>query len=361
MADIIFRTIEENDIPEVNKFYNNYHHSGRTQDLFRWEFQENPHGKGIYCLAVVAETGQIIGIQAGIPILCLTAADEKVLTIKSEDTLIDLDLCAALKKKNLFSELYAFFVDQCRESGASCIWGFTWVKNSLKRIGFQIPFDAGQGLLVFHPFKSFRYLSGLNIKNTLPDKIKIAVLVATSWIKGWKSRCSCPMATLTMKEGIYPNVGLFHESAKEYPDLLFMQQDAAFSDWRLQKNPYPLKYSILNFFNKDQLVSQIITSIHPNGQGYLEQLLMAPGFSAATYKKTIKAAVKHLFLQGAIHIRVLTFEGNQVNRQQMDLLKSTGFFIIKKGMGFIFLPLGGCPAIRPEQFLLSRIYTQGHN
>ena len=361
MAEIIFRTIRDEDIPGVNTFYNNYHHAGRTMDKFKWEFQDGPHGQAIYCLALVAETGQIIGIQAGIPILCLTAKNETLLTIKSEDTLVDVDLCASLKKKKLFSELYAFFVAQCVERGAVCIWGFTWAKKSFIRLGFQIPFDAEQGLLVIQPSKSFHHLSGLNVKNTLFDKLKIGVLVATSWISGWKGRYRSTIAGITVREGICSNENLVLGMTRTSDDLVFMKQDSAFQDWRLKNNPYPLNYTVLNFFQKETLAAQIIVSLHSGGQGYLEQLLLAPGHPAGFGKKIIRSAIKHLSCQGAFHIRAMTFSGNQLNHQQAGLLKSTGFFPIKKGMGFVFLPLNNPPDFSADQFFLSRINTQGHN
>ncbi len=361
MDEIIFRLIEEDDIPRVNTFYNQYHQSGRTLDQFRWEFRECPHGKGIYCLAVVAKTGQIIGIQAGIPIVCVVSENKTLLTVKSEDTLIDVDLCASLKKKHLFHELYAFFLAQCRERGAVSVWGFTWAKNSLKRIGFQIPFDAAQGLMVIHPAKSYHHLSALNPKNNTLANMKIGGLVIASWILGWRSRINNNFRGLTVAGDVISNESLFSRIAQSDQSLAFIKQDADFLNWRIKKNPYPLHYEILNFSYLDQPVAQIITSLHPNGQGFLEQLLLVPGFSAALYKKIVTTAIKSLSLQGAIHIRVLTFSGNQNNIHQESILKSAGFTMIKKGMGFIFLSLNDPPVLNADQFLLSRLYTQGHN
>ncbi len=361
MTDIIFRTIGDDDIPAVNAFYNNYHHAGRTASQFQWEFQYGPHGKGIYCMAIHEKTGQILGIQAGIPIVVLTSAGNEQLTIKSEDTLVDVDLCAALKIKYLFGELYAFFVARCRDKDAVCIWGFTWAKKSFLRIGFQIPFDLGQGLLVFHPFKSFHILSQLNDKNTFRDKAKIAALVAVSWILGCRGRLNRSQAGLSSTEGIQSNESIFLGLLNTNPGLVFIKQDAAYLDWRLNKNPYSLKYTVYNFHYKDQFAGQLIVSLHPNGQGYLEQILMIPGLPPAIQKKMVKAGVQYLSHEGAAHIRVLTFDGNPVDRQQLPLLKSTGFFYLDKGMSFVFLPLNEPPDFPPGNFLLSRLYMQGHN
>ena len=360
MTEIIFRTLTVDDIPAVNVFYNNYHKANRTAEKFRWEFMQGPHGKGIYCLALMAETGRIIGIQGGVLIEMLLADGKKVLTIKSEDTLVDTAFCAEMKIKKVFRDLYAFFVTCCREQGAVSIWGFTWATASFDRIGFQIPFDAGQALMVIHPFKSFKNLSGLNAKNNLFSKLKISMLVATSWTLGWQSRCFRTMDGLTMDEGIRSNEELFTELVKTNHDLVFMKQDEAFLTWRLKDNPYALEYSVLNVSLKGQFIAQVITSIHPNGQGFVEQFLATPEVSLKIRKKILKAAVNHLSEKGAIHIRVLTFAGNTVNRQEVNLLKSSGFFLLNKGMGFVFLPLNEPPAPAPGQYLLSRIYTQGH-
>ena len=122
-----------------------------------------------------------------------------------------------------------------------------------------------------------------------------------------------------------------------------------------------LSYTILNFFYQDQPAGQIITSIHPNGQGYIEQVVIIQKLSPKTNKSMIKTAVRSLCRQGASHIRVMTFEGNEVNRHQVALLKSTGFFLLNRGMGFVFLSLKDPPAFSPDQIILSRLFTQGHN
>jgi hypothetical protein len=361
MAEIIFRNLKDQDIPAVNDFYNNYHHTGRTIAQFRWEFEEGPHGKGIYCLAEVADTGQIIGIQGGIPIQMLTSSNKSVLTIKSEDTLVDMDLCTALKRKYLFRDLYDFFVNQCRERGAECIWGFTWASKSFIRIGFQVPFNASQGLLVNNPVKSFQYLSGLNVKNTWWQKLKIGMLVVLTWGLGMKGIFYSNIAGLSLTEGFHSNEEFSLKISETTDDMAFMKQDAAFLSWRLEKNPYPLKYRVYNFFKQDKQVGQIITSLHPNGQGYLEQMLLSPELSDATRCKIIKAAVQHLSRDGSFLIRALTFDGNDLNRQQITLLKTIGFSHLKKGMAFVFLPLNNSLFLHPDQFLLSRLFTQGHN
>jgi len=361
MSEIIYRTLEEGDIPGVNAFYNSYHNGGRTAEQFRWEFLDGPNGKGIYCLAKVVETGQIIGIQGGIPIIFMTKANQHVLTIKSEDTLIDVDLCARLKKRNLFRELYDFFVTQCREQGVECIWGFTWAKNSLKRIGFQLPFDACQGILVLHPVKSYRHLSGLNKNNKFLDKAKIGVMVAFSFLVGWKCRYHNKLKGLIISEEILSNLEIIQSIAEIHQDLVFMKQDTEFLLWRLKKNLYPIKYTVLNLNYNGLFAGQIITSLFPNFQGFLEQVLFVPELQLRTQKKILKNALIQIRMAGAIHIRVMTFPGNEVNRQQKKLFRSIGFSLIKKGMGFIFLSLKDTSAFRPKQFFLSRIFTQGHN
>ena len=361
MTNIIYRRLQNDDIDNVNKFYNNYHGKGRTKEQFIWEFLESPHGPGIYVMAIDTSTNNIIGIQAGIPVIMLTIEGKSLLTIKSEDSLIDVDACVAFPKKDIFKELYTYFINQCRQSGISIIWGFTWAINSLKRIGFQIPYNAEQSILVYRSVKSYRFLSRLNPRNTMTKKMQIGLLVIVSKINTLFHEIFIHYPIkYSVTQAIRSNIDLFREICSDDNRLIFMKQDEAFLTWRLNQNPYSLKYLIFNFSVSDSIEAQIITSINPDGQGFIEQILMKPGISRKAQLGILKHVVNHLHMQGVILIRMLTFYQNKLNSRESSLLKKLGFIPIKKGMGFIYMSLDPTNKYRPEFFLLSRLYTQGH-
>lgn len=361
MTNIIYRRLQNDDIDNVNKFYNNYHGKGRTREQFIWEFFESPHGPGIYVIAIDTLKNNIIGIQAGIPIIMLTTEGKTLFTIKSEDSLIDVDACVDFPKKDIFKELYTYFISQCRQSGISIIWGFTWAINSLKRIGFQIPFNAEQSVLVYRSLKSYRFLSQLNPRNTTTKKMQIGLLVIFSKINALIHEIFTHYPiNYSVIQAIRSNVNLFREICTDDNRLIFIKQDETFLSWRLNQNPYPLKYLIFNYSASDSIDAQIITSINPDGQGFIEQILMKPGLSRKAQLGILKHAVNHLHRQGVFLIRMLTFHQNKLNSGERLLLRKLGFIPIKKGMGFIYMSLDPSNNYRPEFFLLSRLYTQGH-
>ncbi|NCA76737.1 MAG: hypothetical protein EOM90_10405 [Alphaproteobacteria bacterium] len=361
MADIIYRLIKEEDIDDVNTFYNNFHHAGRSKRHFIWEFENCPHGKGIYVLAINLNENKIMGIQAGIPIIVKLDNGIEISTIKSEDSLIDVDACAQIKKTNLFNELYSYFLEKCKERGITCIWGFTWARNSLLRLGFQIPFVAGQALIVLRPNKGYRLLSHLNPHNKRSELIRIGMLTALSFSYGLIKRLIIRIHKLpSFEKGVLDNTELVEKIMENQIGSVFIKQDYAFLKWRLCDNPYPLHYEIYNFHMDSRLVAQIVTSLHPNGQGFIEQALISYEIKGTTAIKMVHSVVNELYNRGASLVRVLTFSHNSVNIREKAIIKSSGFFTLDRGMCFIYLPLVNSSSVLPEGFILSRLYTQGH-
>ncbi len=360
MTEILFRVFTEDDIDAVNTFYNNYHHAGRTRDKFNWEFRDGPQGKGIYILAIHSDTGSIIGIQAGIPIILINAEGKEVLTVKSEDTLIDVDACADFRRRDVFKELYSLFFEECRRRGVSCVWGFTWVVKSLKRVGCEIPFRAGQKIMVLEPLKSYDILAKLNSKNTFREKTMIMMMVWVAWIKGFQGRLpQFHRAGFKINEEIHDNTGLFREAAGK-EQLFFIRQDEPYLRWRLEQNPYTLDYNFLNFMKGDRLMAQLIYSINAEGQAFIEQLLFSGELSRSEKKNMIVTVFRKLKKMHAAHIRFMVFEENKINREESELLGYSGFLNVKPGMGVLFKNLDEKENIKPEQIVFSRLYTQGH-
>ena len=361
MTEILFRLLKEDDIDAVNTFYNSYHHAGRTREKFNWEFNDSPHGKGIYILALNGNTGNIIGIQAGIPVIFIDTDGKEVMTVKSEDTLIDVDACADFRPRDVFKELYNWFFEECRRRGVSCVWGFTWVIKSLKRVGCEVPFRSGQKILVLKPMKSYSILSKLNPKNTFREKFLIVMMVCVSRIKGFQGvLLMFHRKDLVMNDSMPCNTGLFREAAAG-EQLFFIRQDERYFRWRLEQNPYALKYRVLNFMKDSRLRAQVIYSINEEGQAFIEQTLFSPELERREKKFIIRAVVSKLKEMHAAHIRFMVFDRNKINREESELLDYSGFLKVKPGMGVLYRNLDEKETVKPEQIVFSRIYTQGHS
>ena len=362
MNEIRFKLAEEKDIDGINVFYNNYYKIDRTKEQFRWEFEDCPEGKAIYTMAL-DENDNIIGIQAGIPIMMITSAGDTILTVKSEDTLIHTDIRSKYNKRDVFKEFYSFFIEQCRLLDASCIWGFTYALKSLKRVGFDIPYHSKQILLVIHPLQAYFHLARLNPKNRISDKIKIAALSLVSFFSGWKRFLIKPeKSPFRVTEGISSNIPLFREMTDTSGNLTFIEQDEKYLKWRIQSNLYPVTYHCFNFFKSDQFCGQVIISYGPDKTCYIEQMLFSKDLSSPEKQQIIKEVVKRILELKKSLIRFMAFDHNSYHQKDIKILKDLGFFLVNKGIGFVYLDISShANQIRPENLYLSRLYTQGQS
>ena len=172
---IQIRLLLENEIDLANDFFNAIYKTNRSIENFRWEFLDGPNGSAIYIIAIDANASQInkvVGIQCAIPIELANVKGQTVLTAKSEDTLVD----PAYRGQKIFERMYDLLFEECKKAGIKYIWGFTPAKKAFERIGFEIPYQAQQGLMVLNPVGAYSYLSTLNPDNKVKDKIKIAGL-----------------------------------------------------------------------------------------------------------------------------------------------------------------------------------------
>ena len=161
---INIRLMDESEIPFVNEVYNSAYGNIRPDDFFIWEFINCPWGKAIYVIAEDLDRvgNKIIGTQSAIPIV-MTDGMRQVLTAKSEDTFVHPEY----RGHKLFDRMYELLIEECKKAGINYIWGFTYARKPFQKLGFTIPFNTVQGLIVQAPFKAYKILSSFNIENNL--------------------------------------------------------------------------------------------------------------------------------------------------------------------------------------------------
>jgi hypothetical protein len=358
MNEVTYRLAEPRDYPRINEFYNRYYQIGRTVEQFVWEFVNCPAGPGIYTMAV-DDSDKILGIQAGIPVTMIKSGGQSFLTVKSEDSLIDIDECSKYRRKDIFKELYYFFIDQCRQRNVRLIWGFTHALNTLKRIGFEIPFHTGQFVLVLNPLMAYKALCELNPRNASKDKIKIGLLSFISFLNGAR-RYFSPGSRLSFKEGTSSNVKLFYDMISPDDQVVFIKEDESYLSWRTEQNPYRISYKVYNFFDNNVMIAQVITSKIPGGSAFIEQMVFSRGVSGSEKRAILRKTILLIQKEGAHLIRFMAFGSNCFHQNDNRLLKETGFLYINRGIGFMFMNISGEDTfIRPDNIYLSRLYTQG--
>ncbi len=351
---IVIRLLQPNEFALANDFFNATYKSTRSLKDFEWEFQQGPFGASIYVVAIddtVTDRVKIVGIQCAIPIQLVNAQGDRVLTAKSDDTLVD----PSYRGQKIFEQMYELLFAACQNAGVKYVWGFTPARKAFERIGFEIPFQAHQALMVMNPRKAYAYLSGLNPYNKRIDKLKIAGLTFLSRIAS-KSVPAPPEFELR-RIAFYdkqPSLKLLMPTA----GLYFLDMSPEYLEWRLGKNPFGNNYENYQVLQDGQLVADVIINTRLPRLGYIEQIIFAEALSDVGKQKIIGAVVRELRSKVDL-IRVLCFDTNAALTDQEQLFKRSGFIILKRGGYFVWKELNS-NGLRPGDVFLSRLFTQGN-
>lgn len=347
------RLLLDEELGQANVLYRKVYGKERSDSFFKWEFLDGPAGKAIYVGAFDGD--KLIGTQSAIPIYFSGADGKKILTAKSEDTLLDPEY----RGKGLFDKMYGLLIEECKKAGICSIWGFTYAKKPFLKIGFQIPFDSESGVYVIHPLAAYTYLSGLNPQNKFKEKTLIAGMSIWSAIKGGLKRGK-KGDDIILKGGFSGNAFL-EDALLKQGGYFKVHEDFKYINWRIKENPYPNDYNEFVILDAEKrVVASLIFNIRKEGLAYIEQLLFHPSMEVELKHKLIKHVISVLRTSGKINlIRFWGFSGNLINSTEVDLLKACGFLFVKKGTGFVYLPLSG-EAPSADKIILSRLYTQGN-
>lgn len=351
---IVIRLLQPKEYPLANDFFNATYKTNRSLKDFEWEFQQGPFGPSIYVVAIdmeVTDHVKVVGIQCAIPISLINAAGHRVLTAKSEDTLVD----PAYRGQKIFERMYEMLFNVCREAGIKYIWGFTPARKAFERIGFTIPFQAHQALMVMNPRKAYAYLSRLNPQNKGIDKLKIAGLTFLSRLA---SRVvSNPPDLELRREAFYDKEHTLRALVPK-GDMYFLDMTTDYLEWRLKRNPFGNNYENYQVMQNGRLVADALINTRLPRLGYIEQIIFHEDLNEPDKQKIIGAVVRELKYKVDL-IRVLCFDTNEALSDQEQLFRKSGFIILKRGGYFVWKELE--PAgVEPKDLFLSRLFTQGN-
>jgi hypothetical protein len=360
--DILISVLQDEDIVSVNNFYNSTYNENRSLEVFMWEFFHAPAGKALYVIARDRNTGQIVGTQCAIPINLVTFDGRVVRSAKSEDTLVDPNY----RGLNIFERMYDLLFEKCIADGILYIWGFTAAKKPFLKVGFTIPFDHSQSLLVFGVAGSYRYLSKLNRTNSMLDKAKIAGLCLAAKCLSLKrlfraKTFSDQDVSLSIldKSSVLDNHSLISVDSE---DGFQIMEDLAFLKWRITQNPYFTRICNIYVSIAGVTVANVLFNLHKDHVWYLIH---------DTYATTISDAQKVIVLNKAIQalhkseggkiqlLRTWDFVHNTLGMREISLRKQLGFVHLNRGISFVWKSLDPENALDVASFHLSRIASQG--
>ncbi|MEI9920261.1 MAG: GNAT family N-acetyltransferase [Bacteroidota bacterium] len=351
MEEIEIRLLREDDIQSINALYEKAYGVHRSEEKFRWEFQQGPAGPSIYVVAVDTKANKIVGTQCAIPLYVTNASGELILTAKSEDTLVDSNY----RGKSIFEKMYALLFDECRKAGIVSIWGFTYAIKPFAKLGFDIPFRCNFGLIVFDSIGGYNYFNSLKDKRTSVEKSKIAALAIASRLRYMFNMGSRTTKGYKVSKNVRDHL---EDLAPSQPGVFFLHHDSKFMGWRLRNNPYPnnhLYYSLLNESGK--VVASVICS-QTEEVAYIMHLAFARNLSDETKRSFLNNVISDLSNKAKV-LRFWGFTHNETGRNEIEILKQSGFIFTEQGISFVWKKLGETGSLNVNDFALSRMASQG--
>lgn len=351
---VVYRLANSDDYENINSFYNRIYKTNRTLEQFLWEFHDCPFGKAIYVVA--EDKGKIVGTNCVIPINLITSHNQIIRSGKSEDTLVDPEY----RGQKIFYKIYNFLFAKCREANIQVIWGFTSAKKPFKNLDFEIPYDHQQSLAVNHIWKSYKYLSSLNSKNKIVDKGKILGLCIWSKIKsiGKLNPQKSNFQIQKVDKIILKVDELISKTQMEVDNSFSIQQSADYQEWRIYNNPNYFRTHTYGIYRNKKLVALIVFNSHQNDVAYICQSTFHPDLMNSEKIKILRSVTGMLFKEGIALVRTWLFETNTVNTREISIFNEVGFINLDRGIGLVWKVLDNID-LKPENFILSRIATQG--
>lgn len=362
LVEIEYSVLKDNEIQELVEFYNSIHNSVRDVEKFRWEFFDSSFGPSIYVIARDKLTNKIVGSQAAIPIEFVNSEGEILLTAKSEDTIVDPNY----RGLSIFDKMYELLISECKKCKIEYIWGFTSAIKPFKKLGFDFPFVHSQSLLVINLFNSYKYLSSLNLSNSILRKLKIFILTLVSRVKGLLIS-----SLYSYKKGYDLEIS---NTIKDIPDELILQiskyeniwisinRTKGFLQWRITENPYSLGIFYVTIKKESEIYGLFAFSSNTNGVWFLVEEFYKENLSLNERSFLFLKASKLLSKNKAFRvdiIRTWDFNHNQNSRNLINSKKNAGFIHLNTGIPFVWLNISNKKNIDVMDLVLSRSASQG--
>lgn len=332
--NIEIREIGDSEIPSAFHLHNNYTGENRTSEKWLWEYRSISPEKSVF---VVAKDGdKIIGTQGMLPIY-LDIGGEKVLTGKSENTLLD----KAYRGRGLLEKMYATAMKDCEKNGMACIWGYTTAtKIWREKLIFHVYDGAMKWAILPLDFgtlkkeKSRLLKTHSKIKSVIVD-VAVKSVIIYSRMRRYLSMFSQPKKNLGYelmdKPKSWTDVISFYDTLrKEYPNLICIHQDNEYLNWRLYENPYNKPITFFAYAG-DCLEGYLYLTVR-------EKILEITDFMFRNTKAGMCLMNIILNKINEQKIAAVMYSGNiynPLNKKNFSLLKRFGFIIIKRPSAFV--------------------------
>ncbi|MBO8234266.1 GNAT family N-acetyltransferase [Prochlorococcus marinus XMU1419] len=362
---LILRWANDNDLENVNAFYNKYYKTNRTINQAKWIFINKIIKSKDKFLAIAELNGEIVGTQALIPMI-FRLDKRTFFTAKSEETLV----IRKAYKYNTFSRLYEFILVNIEKYDFKFIWGFTPKIKSFNRIGFSSPYQTKSWIKLIRSDALQYYLSEKNnYLNYLSfiSRIIIFYQLVISFITNLIYKVRSNRKNFILIKDIKFSEELFltyvNNINKNNKDI-FIERNKDFFSWRFAQNPFCKPITIFAFdhsksklplgyiffgMNEDRRACIIDFSIKDNTNGH------------KIGNALINELEKRVFNMGAHSI--YTWDPNINNSIFRNCLRRKGFIFFNKGSDFVFKNISNDKRYNwenlSENFLFTRLMNLG--
>ncbi len=323
---------------------------------FEWQFFSEIYEPSIYIVAVDTEKNELAGTLAYLFIRMISPNGTVCLTVKPEDTLINVKSLIRNKNADLLKGISEELDRETENKDLEFYWGFTKETSAFERLGYTSPFSSMQGLYVLNPMQAYEHLSSLNKANKVKQRLQIFSLSLLSYLRTlskFKIKGKIQCKEIRTSEIDYKLL-LTMVPEKSYSIL----PDKEFIEWRIDHNPSELGFSVLQFTNaQNEKVAYLILSKKGKSIFFIEQFFFGQKMNNAEKINIVKVTAQYLRQQKASIIRCMGFTHNSVNKKEVAILKEAGFTFLNRGIPFIFKTKN--ENIKPESIYLSRLNTQG--
>lgn len=325
-----------------------------SDNEFEWQFFSEDYEECPYYFA--HDHNELIGTLAALVIPMQTPEGDFCYTIKPEDALINVRGILRHNRKDVFQELQNTIDEETKSKDIKFLWGFSESVDAFTRLGFKICFKSQQGIYSYYPLSIYRHFIKLKPKTSFVKYAGLLLLSLASYLK---------MLTYRNNTKSYRCRELKLEEFSEIDLLSFLPKglycqylSKNFINWRLIKNPSKIEYGVLQFENVDnEIVSYLIFSRNHDDSFFIEQFLFDAKQTYQERKEIVGIALDHLKRKKAKIVQMMGFNHNTINREEINLLKRTGFLFLRNGQTFIMK--SNYKDIKCENIYLSRLNLQG--
>jgi Acetyltransferase (GNAT) domain len=336
--DIQYALLDDACRNEVIDFYNNIYNTTRTRQNFDW-LMDGPAGKTVYVIARdTKKNNQIVGSQCAIPIFMTNNLGNKVLTAKSDDTLVD----PAYRGRKIFKYMYELLFDICHKAEIEYIWGFTDAEKPFKAVGFETPYSICKSYFMVSVGDAFRYMISSNPNDRLHN-LKALPFVLLGRIKSVKRFFLDKKLTKFSVESLWTDdldglIQSYYNAHKELFFIPFKQQN--YLEWRILNAQGVDRYKAFALRDVDKILrGYIVFSMDAKNVAHLMFELYDEKLSEADILSFLSHSIKCVADEKVAMIKTWNFDTNAYNKKTMSRHSKVGFWHVREGMSLVWKKL----------------------